>query len=141
MDLQQTFETANHEILLEKLSLYGEGKAALSLLCDYLSDRKHGVKIDDRFSSILDAPVGVSQGSVLGPSLFLIYMNDSAVCFKKFFINMFGDYTLISISESNILKTVNILNSELKSFFVWLCVNCLKPDINKTECKLISNQY
>ena len=76
MDLSKAFDTINHELLIAKLNAYGFSDSALKLILDYLSDQWQRVKINATFSSWSELLKGVPQGSVLGPLLFNIYLND-----------------------------------------------------------------
>ena len=76
MDLSKAFDTLNHELLIAKLHAYGFGKESLMLLLSYLSNRWERTKTNTSFSSWTELLQGVSQGSVLGPLLFNIYLND-----------------------------------------------------------------
>ena len=76
MDLSKAFDTTNHELLISKLHAYGFEKSALKLLLNYLSNRWQHTKINKKFSSWVELMQGVPQGSVLGPLLFNICLND-----------------------------------------------------------------
>ena len=83
MDLFKAFDTINHELLISKLHAYGFSTDALKVPVSYLQDRWKRVKINTTFSSWSQLLQGVSQGSVLGPILFNIYINDILFCIKR----------------------------------------------------------
>ena len=95
IDLQKAFDTVNHKILLSKLEHYGVRGCALEWFRSYLSDRKQYVSVNGSNSNLLSITCGVPQGSVLGPLLFLIYINDLPNASKKLKFYLFADDTNI----------------------------------------------
>ena len=110
IDLSKAFDTLDHGILLSKLQYYGINGTALKLLTSYLSNRQQFVQIEDNKSHTIKIAMGVPQGSILGPLLFIIYINDivySSDLFK--FINFADDTTLFTTlnNHDNINETIN----------------------------------
>ena len=101
MDLAKAFDSVNHNILLFKLEQYGVRGVANNLLGSYLSNRKQFVHGDGFSSSLLDIDIGVPQGSVLGPILFLIYINDLCYC-SDFKTTLYADDSVLTLSHKNV---------------------------------------
>ena len=106
VDLQKAFDTAEYDILLSKLEHYGVRGLANEWFKSYLSKRKQYVSINGYDSNLADVKFGVPQGSVLGPLLFLIYINDLNQTLKFCKVHHFADYTNLLYFS----KSVNRLN-------------------------------
>ena len=101
MDLSKAFGTLDHSILIDKVEFYGVKGVALDLLKNYLTNIKQYVEFEDAQSDMLNISTGVPQGSILGPLLFIIYINDFAQSSRKFnFIIYTDDMTLSSTLDS-----------------------------------------
>ena len=95
MDLSKAFDTINHQLLLAKLHAYGFSKQVFVVICSYLSNRKQRIKINNVFGVRKDLLLGVLQGSVLGPFLFNICLNDLFFFLKDVGICNFADDSTI----------------------------------------------
>ena len=132
-DLSKAFDTLDHDILLDKLDHYGvRGKWHLWLK-SYLSNRKQYVDIHGTTSTCKDITVGVPQGSILGPLLFLIYINDLPASLKELTPVIFADDTNLIIRGENLEVLCRTLNSELEILSDFFRANKLKLNAGKTK--------
>ena len=134
LDLSKAFDTIDHDLLLRKLTFYGFTNSALTLMNSYLRDRSQYVDLDGVTSDRQGVDVGVPQGSILGPLLFLIYVNDLPNCTNMLDSTLFADDTSLSSSFSlftlNGNASVSTINAELDKVFKWLCVNKLSFNVS-----------
>ena len=133
LDFQKAFDTVNHEILLKKLEHYGVRGHALKWFTSYLKGRKQYTTIANIDSQIKEITHGVPQGSVLGPLLFLIYINDlnNAITFS--YIRHFADDTNILYKNKSLRKINQRINYDLKNIVNWLRANRIALNTSKTE--------
>ena len=115
MDLKKAFDTIYHTILLRKLRIYGVVESGIKFFESYLSNRRQRCCVNDELSETAIITCGVSQGSNLGPLLFLIYINDLPNCLDKASSRMSADDTNISIAANSVTELEQIINSELKN--------------------------
>ena len=137
LDLKRAFETIDRDILLVKLKKYGIGGEVLQWLQNYLSDRKQIVNWKNVESDPIENNLGVPQGSILGPLLFILYINDIPEIIKEGKINLFADDTMIYVVNKDVDVLVSILQNELIRVNKYMSVNKLKLNTNKTKFMLL----
>ena len=134
LDFAKAFDTVNHKILLEKLKYYGVQDQTLALFDSYLSNRTQAVEVNGVLSELGTIKHGVPQGSILGPLLFLLYINDISKSsdILKFFL--FADDTTVFYSaDPSDENTESILNTELEKVSCWLAANKLSLNVKKSN--------
>ena len=141
MDLSKAFDCINHNLLIAKLDAYGFGQDSLEMMKSYLSNRKQRVKINNSFSSWADLLTGVPQGSVLGPLLFNIYLNDlfwtreyTDVC------NLADDTTYFS-SDMNLNELIRKLEHDTALALEWFDCNYMKLNTDKCHLLIAGNKH
>ena len=132
LDLKKAFDTVNFDILLSKLDHYGFRGVSNTFFKNYLTNREQFVYINGESSSVNQLFCGVPQGSVLGPLLFLIFINDLPKS-TNFFTLLFADDTTFQIKDSNLADLVNTANYELSKAAAWFSANKLTLNVSKTK--------
>ena len=136
LDLKKVFDTVKHDVLLKKIEHYGVRGHALKWFTSNLSERKQYTSVNNINSHINDLSYGVPQGSVLGPLLFLIYINDLNSAVKFSYIRYFADDRNILYRHMSLRKINQRINFDLKNIVEWLRANKIALNTNKTEIVL-----
>ena len=135
LDFSKAFDTLDHEILLYKLKYYGIKDKALFLFRNYLTNRRQYTELGGVKSNLSNIKTGVPQGSILGPLLFLLYINDIADITKYLKTIIYADDTTFIADLDNIPKNEQErkINSELQIINLWLKSNKLSLNCKKSK--------
>ena len=133
IDLKKALDTVNHRILINKLQLYGIRGHILDWFRSYLQNRKQYIHIDDTNSNLGSISCGVPQGSILGPLLFILYINDISNISHLMHTILFAYDTTILIESDNVSTALKLMNKELQKLNTWLTANKLSLNISKTH--------
>ena len=139
LDMSKAFDTISHDILIRKLEHYGIRGTCKDWFASYLTNRFQYTEIHGEQSTYLNINTGVPQGSILGPILFLIYVNDIKNC-SNLNILCFADDTTAYKSGPNIEDLITDVNIQLELLYTWLCCNKLSLNINKTSYTIFKPQ-
>ena len=136
MDLSKAFDTINYDLLLVKLKAYGFSKQALSFMCSYLKNRRQRVQINNKFSSLKEVIAGFPQGSIDGPLLFNLFIND---LFLFIYFSTLSNY----VDDNNLFTTgtdIQLINQMLlldfRTVYIWFYENFMI--LNPGKCHFIS---
>jgi hypothetical protein len=140
IDLQKAFDTVDHNILLRKLELYGIRGLGNNWFRSYLTNRKQYVYLSGAKSRTLRILHGVPQGSVLGPLLFILYINDLHNAILHSETTHFADDTSLTYSDQSLKTIERRLNVDLKFLFKWLSSNLISLNVAKTVVVLFRNE-
>lgn len=136
IDFTKAFDLINHRILLHKMETYGVRGKAQDLMKSYLSHRTQYVDFKNSLSSIQTISAGVPQGSILGPLLFLIYLNDIVYCTTNSEFVSYADDTSVFISGKSERDIEKKASRALDALDTWTKANCLKINTKKTKIVL-----
>ena len=140
IDLKKAFDTVNHQLLIKKLRYYGVRGKANTWLQSYLDNRKQFVYFNDHCSEANTVKCGVPQGSILGPLLFIIYINDIVNVSDLLKFVLFADDTNLFASGNNIKSLCSMISGELEKLNTWFCVNKLSLNLTKTSFMVFTNK-
>ena len=136
----QTFDMVEHNILLTMVEHYGIRGLANDWLKSYLQDREQFVSINCHDSNLALVLYGVPQSSVLGPLLFLIYINDLNQAIKFCKVHHFADDTNLLCFSKSITKLNKYVNLDMKNLTDWLNANKISLNVQKTELVIFKHQ-
>ena len=132
LDLKKAFDTVDHRALLSKLTHFNFAEDALVWFQSYLSNRRQSVSVGSTKSPHLECSAGVPQGSILGPVLFSVYINDLPNICEKVHFQMYADDAAIFTSAKSTQEASYILTSALENIQQWLLKSCLLLNKKKT---------
>ena len=132
MDLSKAFDCLPHDLLIAKLEAYGFGIGSLRLIFDYLTSRKQRVRINSTYSSWLEITSSVPQGSVLGPLLYRIYINDLTYFIADSHLCNFGDNTLYA-SDFKLEGVISRVENDMQKTLVWFESNMMVANPSKFQ--------
>ena len=131
IDLKKAFDTVDHLIVIDKLRRYGLNEQTLNFFTSYLENRSQRCFVNGHLSQKVSVRCGVPQGSILGPLLFLIFINDLPNCFDTAKTTMYADDTTLTFCASDTNSLESQINSELKQLNQWLVANKLTLNVSK----------
>ena len=140
MDLSKAFDCIPHELLIAKLAAYGFDKKTLKFLLSYLKGRKQSVNIKGKLSSYMDVLAGVPQGSILGPVIFNIFINDMHNIFDKCCLNNYADDNTLDDHASSVPELVDSLEKDSQKAIDWFKNNHMIANPDKFKAIMITKR-
>ena len=138
-DLSKAFDCLNHDLLLAKLNAYGFDLSALKFISSYLKDRKQRTKVGSSYSSWRDITFGVPQGSILGPLLFNIFLNDIFYFTSNSNIANYADDNTVYATEDTKERLLDTLGVETSLLIKWFHDNEMKSNEDKCHLFVLKN--
>ena len=140
LDLKKAFDTVNNDLLLNKLQHIGIVRRELLWFKDYLTTRSQVVQLNGHVSDTCSISYGVPQGSILGPLLFILYINDLPLHLNRSKVILYADDTALLFSHKNLHDIERVLSDELAIAQAWLAENKLTLNLQKTKCMILSSK-
>lgn len=140
LDLKKAFDTVDHTILLSKLFEYGIRGNAYEWFRSYLDNRNQQCFVNGSLSNSQILTCGIPQGTILGPLLFILYINDLPNCLSNSVARMYADDTHLTFASNNIETINDVMNHDLSNVNTWLTANKLTLNSSKTEFMLIGSR-
>ena len=133
MDLSKAYDCLPHELIIAKLEAYGFGEMSLRLIYSYLSNRRMRVKVGNKLSYWLNILLGVPQGSILGPILFNIFLNEFFFCILETDICNFADDNTLYSCDTNLNESLMHLTRDAERAIEWFNINSLIANPEKFQ--------
>ena len=140
LDLAKAFDTVDYSILCTKLTYYGFRESSYDLLCDHLAGRQQRVLFHGDLSDWGAVSIGVPQGSILGPLLFALYINDLPSVVNHCMLDLYADDAEMHCSHSDLNVVETCLQSDLDCVATWLHSSRLCLNVDKSNCMLIGSR-
>ncbi len=140
MDLSKAFNCLPHDILLSKLSAYGLSSKSVKLLQNYLTGRKQQIKLQGVISEWAGITKGVPQGSILGPLLFNIFINDIFYFIEHGTLYNYADDNTLSYADNNFDNLISVLVKESAILTEWFKINCMQANPEKFQAIAVGNR-
>lgn len=140
LDFSKAFDLVNHEILIQKLQLYNFDYSSVHLLRSYLENRRQEVRLGKYTSNKTELIAGVPQGSVLGPLLFILFINDMPLVIKQSIIDIFADDATLQNSSNRIDEISKNLQTDVNCIQTWCTQNDMVLNETKTKSMVIGTK-
>ena len=138
MDLSKAYDCLAHDLLIAKLEAYGLDMASLSLLKNYLANRKQRTKVGSSYRDWFELIRGIPQGSILGPLLFNTFINDIFFEIQKSNIRNFADDNTLYSCSQDLQTVIENLTYDMKNVLTWFNINCIKANPEKFQLVILS---
>ena len=138
VDFKKAFDLVDHEILLAKLKIYGINEATASWFKSYLAQRQQLVSIGEVKSELKSITCGVPQGSILGPLLFLLFINDLSLYTTKVFTDLYADDTTMYDIQDSLSDIEQNLQEALANLHFWCKCNGMVINTDKTKLMIVT---
>ena len=140
MDLSKTYDCLPHDLIIAKLQAYGHDTNSLRFIFDYLSSRKQRTKMGSTYSNWSKILRVIPQGSILGPLLFNIFINDIFFFIEKSEICNFADDNTLYSCDRNLLRIKENLTFDMKNISLWFRTNSFKANAGKLQFMILSRK-